>query len=677
LIPFSLTDQQQQQQQQQQSPSLLSSSLNQFLNLFSTKHTYKLNEKVDLLVNSATSKNSNIPYSYYNLPFICPPSENVKPVHMSLAEILNGNNFMQSDYKLYFGKDEPCLRICDRIVVTRNILKSIDLIKNDYIADWIIDGLPASTTFITDSLDDEKKYYIPGFSLGYIKNNEYFLNNHLMMVIRYHKELNNEFSIVGFEIYPKSVEDYHCPGASRNYKNLKLDSNAETQLLQFTYSVYWREDNQLEYKDRWKLYIDPSLIDSNGKLINNNNNINNNLNKSSNNKTIHWVSLINSFVIISFVSLIVGFIFLITFNSNIKDIDIDLDIANNNINTNNFNLIALNSFKSPIFLPLLSILTGSGIQLIFTLLASGLFSSILFRNPIGNTTTIFSVTISILIIGGFFAGFSAIQFFKLFTKNNNNNNNILSYRKTLIISSLSGSIVISICLLSIVITNLLVFQKNSPRSMKFSSFLSIFTMYTLLQIPISIIGGLISKNFNVFTNLIQKKLPISNNNNNNNNNNSTPLYLRFPFSILIIGILPCSIVFIESRFIYTALLNTRSSTSSFIYGFYILAAILLSIIMIEIGIIATYLFLNKSKNNFNWQWWTFINCSLSIWIYLVSTSVYQLIYKLNLDSSSPILYMVYTTILNSIISIACGSLALWSATIFIYTVILSSDVKKD
>lgn len=660
--------------------------------IWNSKHTFKNGDKIDLLVNTATSKFSNIAYAYYNLPFICPNSSKAKPVHLSLAEIINGDRYWQSDYNLVLGKDEPCLRICDRIMRTANIKKTIDIIKNDYIANWVIDGIPASTTFINDDgINPPKKYYIPGFSLGYEESGEYYLNNHLMMVVRYHKESANpdSYSIVGLEMYPKSVSDSHCPGASKNYDNLKLDPNADTQLVPFTYSVYWREEYEVNHNDRWKMYIDPNLFDQNGKLIDPSSL------SSSSNKTIHWVSLINSFVILSFVSLIVAFVLISSFRANIsKD------------STSKFSQTAQNSFIQPSFLIILSILTGSGIQLIFTLLGSGLLSFLFFRNSFGQDTAILSLIIAVLIVGGFFAGFSSIQFYKLFNLSKSN----LPLKKSFLISSLSGSVLISLSIIVIVIANSLVYDSDSPRSITFSTFLFAYMLYALFQIPISVIGGLVSRKLDILTKILTKVLPQNSSAFNTKTYSvpstppspikkspsssksltppsisnqylkpmSTPLYLRLPFSLLIFGFCPCSIVFIESRFLYTTLLIENYSTSTYMYGFIVSAAILLLFVMIEIGIISSYLKLLKTNSKINWQWWIFLTCSFSIWIYLVPLSIYHLIFKMKLvDAGSPVLYMVYTTILNTMISISCGSLALWSATIFIYAVTYSTGTKKD
>lgn len=625
-----------------------------FLSLWHSKHLYKFGDDIDLLVNTVSSSQSNIPYAYYKVPFVCPPSSSVKPVHLSLAEILNGDNLMQSDYQLVFGNDSPCLRLCDRIMAKRNIIKSIDLIKQNYIVDWVIDGLPASTTFISDNLTERKKYYVPGFPMGFVKGDDAYVNNHVLMVIRYHKEKDNQYSIVGFEVYPKSVDDFTCPGASKNFEHTKLDASNDFQLIHFTYSVYWKEEPEIDYNNRMKLFIDPSLIDSNGKLLSK---------PSNNNKAIHWVSLINSLVLATFVSLVAAFIILINFRSSIQS-----------ASQSSFAQISQNSFTKPRFLPLLSLLTGSGVQLVFTLLASGILSSLFLRKSFANDSKILALTIFILIIGGFFAGFSSIQLLKLFSTRGEQ----LSIWKTSLISSLSGSMLISLGLAIVVVVNTLIFSKDSPRSMKFSNFLQLFILYIFFQLPISLIGGLISRKFNLFTNLLSSSLDSAPYTSASNKVSvaKTPLYLRFPFSMLIIGLFPCGIVFIESRFVYMTLLSERATT--YLLGFLVLSAILLSIVMIEIGIISTYIRLLKNTSQYNWQWWTFLNCSISIWLYLESTSLYQLLKKLKTEgSTSPFLFIAYSSILNTIVALTCGTLALWSATIFIYSIVLISTKKKD
>ena len=621
---------------------------------------YQKGDKVELIVNTATSP-KNHPLSYYHLPFVCPASSNVSPIHMSLPQILTGNTLYQSDYSLNFKIDQPCLRLCDRIMNQRNIKRSISLINDNYIANWFIDDLPGATTFIKDSVIDDivKKYYVKGFPLGFInKNGETFINNHLMMVIRYHHEFDNNYSIVGFEIYPKSVNDASCPGASKNYQNLKLDPNDSNKLIPYTYSIYWREDNQINYQNRWKLYIDSSQIDENGKILNKN--------PSS---TIHWVSLINSFVIFFFLSIVLAFIIIITFRSSSSS-------SSQNTPTSLHDLASA-SFNKPFISPLLSILTGAGIQLFFSLFLFTLIAIFPFKNILSissNDLKILYPIIFLIIISGFFAGFTSIQLYKLF-----NNSPNVSFKLTCLMSSLSSSLPISIPLIIILIVNHTIFKKNSPNSLEFSTFIYTFSIYCIVQIPIAIIGGLVSSKLNIFYNILSKRkskeISSSSSSSSSYLPNKKPIYLYFPFSFIIIGIFPSSIIFIESKFIYSTLLSLNNS--NIIAGFIIISSILLSLIMFEIGIIATYL---KLKNNLikNWQWWIFLNSSFSIWCFLNYTSLYNLFFVNKIiKSDSTVLYITYTTIINTLISITCGSISLVGATFFIYLIVCNSSNKHD
>ena len=83
--------------------------------------------------------------------------------------------------------------------------RASELIKDGYVNHWSIDGLPGATTF--ESTNHRKKYYAAGFPMGFVNPDDgiSYLYNHVMLVIRYHKEKgsSNENTIVGFEVYPK------------------------------------------------------------------------------------------------------------------------------------------------------------------------------------------------------------------------------------------------------------------------------------------------------------------------------------------------------------------------------------------------------------------------------------------------------------------------------------------
>lgn len=612
-----------------------------------TNHLFKTGQKVDLLVNYAHSEVNDEQIAYYKLPSVCPPSDKSNPVHLSISEILNGDRFWQSDYKLHFEVDNHCARICDRIISKKSALKVIELIKDDYMIEWVIDGLPGATTLIDDDENGKpKKFYIKGFPIGFIENGIPYLHNHVMLVIRWHKEFDDpsKKSIVGFEIYPKSVSDFHCPGAKRNYERYKIDLDQDKLLIPYTYSVFWREDTQINFNSRWKLYIDPNLNLKDNKM--------------------HWIAIVNAIVLISLLSMFVAFIILRTIYSN--NSNDQLSSSDNDDENDHWKKIPHDEiFIEPKYLSFLCIISGSGIQLIFTIIG---FSILLLFGLNKNDKTILSSMIILFTIGGFFSGFSSIQQYKIFSSEP------ITIKKAIIISTISATLIMILALISTIIPNFIVYSKNSPRFIKFGSLVLMFFIYILLQIPISIIGGLISLKFNYLKLIIRSNIPkteklsiskINSNNNNKKFKQDKQIYNKFPFNLLIFGLFPFGITFIELLFLYKSIFVNKIS-SNYLYGFIIFSGILLLIVQIENGIISTFLRLNNGDSS-NWQWKSILISMFSILIYLQIYSIYYLFFRMKMiDLGSPLLFIVYSTTLNVIISVACGSIGIWSSTVFVY-----------
>ena len=160
---------------------------------------YKHGDKVDLLVNKIESDTTQLPFAYHSLPFVCRPINGAKPVHLSLGELLKGDRIWQSGYQLEFGVDVPCNRLCDMVLSTHAIKRASDLIKDGYVVHWTVDGLPGATTF--ESTNHRNKYYAAGFPLGFVSPSDdeqlSYIYNHVMLVIRYHREKKPHPKMVG------------------------------------------------------------------------------------------------------------------------------------------------------------------------------------------------------------------------------------------------------------------------------------------------------------------------------------------------------------------------------------------------------------------------------------------------------------------------------------------------
>ena len=302
-------------------------------------------DSVPLFVNKVYSDNTEIQYAFSELPFVCPPSGRRRDgtglisgsnVALNLGEVLRGDRITVSDYELEMGKDDEAHYLCSQKVDRAGLKKAIEVVKHGYVAEWIVDNLPGATSFVT--VDRSRKYYASGFKMGYEDVSptngkpRYFINNHVTLVIRYHAAPGRDGQqgkkvIVGFEVYAKSIEasnrdsdglppDVHDV---RNGMELTMAQKANTTLprdldlsyqpeefdegnedatltIPYTYSVYFREDEKLEWNNRWDLYF---------------------INQEESSK-IHWLAIINSLVIFAALSAVVAVILARTVRGDIK-----------------------------------------------------------------------------------------------------------------------------------------------------------------------------------------------------------------------------------------------------------------------------------------------------------------------------------------------------------------------
>lgn len=89
-----------------------------------------------------------------------------------------------------------------------------------------------------------------GFRLGFAKDGKTFINNHLKLLLSYHKDdtdpTNEIYRVVGFRVETASVDlkdlqlsegDLCSVKENHNYQEVSKDTQTE---LYFTYSVEWQ-----------------------------------------------------------------------------------------------------------------------------------------------------------------------------------------------------------------------------------------------------------------------------------------------------------------------------------------------------------------------------------------------------------------------------------------------------
>lgn len=628
------------------------------LDLIHSKRYYQKGESVDLLLNKIESDHTQLPYRYHDLPFVC-HDKTKRAKTPSLGEVLKGDRLWESNYQLRFGEDIPCARLCDMSATPKAISWADSLIRKGYVVHWVLDGLPGATTF--QSSNSRSKYYAAGFPLGFVQNDVSYYYNHVLLVVRYHVEQNGLYSIVGFEVYPKSVIDESCPGSSKNFKNFPLhlkDSSGNPKqdrtLIPYTYAVYWREDKSVSHENRWDLYYEND--------------------NSATSRNIHWISLVNSIVLVCLVSLVVAVVLVRFLRTDLKASPLipTAEVKGEPASYNLWQSLSNVAIQKPMGAFLLSCLCAAGVQTIIAMmgvvvifvlnsklsLGSGTSSSIFFEN---HQSAVFSTSLLFLLASGYVSAYIGIILHKLLS--NEHPNTQFPFSKICRLGCFfAGGLPLSL-LTAILFINLFVWAKESSNALPFGTIVVLILMFTLIQIPLGILGSFHGNKFTFLNKscFINSYSPPDKGFVKRNSNKT--LFFRPVLSVIAFGLIPFGIVYVDLLFIFNSVWLEKT-TFYYMYGFLLLTTVLLLIVVAESTIVATYITLSVFKNP-DWQWLCFQVGSSIGWYIYAYTTYYFIRYLLMSDIVSVLIYFAYMALVSAAVGVAGGAVGVITATIFI------------
>ena len=566
-------------------------------------------------MNKIYSDTSELQYAYTELPFVCPPTGRIRTgrftsgtsISLNLGEVLRGDRIVVSDYELIMGMDQQTKYLCNRTMDMEGIRRTKQLIRDRYVAEWIVDNLPGATSF--QSLDKRRKFYAAGFKIGeevLSRGSEprYFINNHVTVVIRYHQAPGRDGArgknvIVGFEVFPKSISadnrtveglPINIQGASAGLALVpssngtgSVDEMDEATLtVPYTYSVYFREEPKLEWKNRWDMYF----------VI------------QDDNASIHWLAIINSLVISGLLTAVVAVILARTVHGDIKNFRDDaLDEALINprqsperssgntgllekfgdlkggIDTRSdeetfddmigWKMLYGDVFRTPPHGELLAPLVGSGIQLLFMSACLLILSAFGVLNPSFRGGYI-SVGIGLFVAAGLFSGYFSSRMYKTFGGQTWRNN-----------AFLTASLVPGLLFATIFVLNLFVWVQASSTALPFGTLIVLVALWLFLQLPLVYIGGWCGYTIGgawthpIKANPIPRQIP------------TQPWHGKTTQGIILAGFIPFAVIFIELMFVFQSLWQDKS-VYYYVFGFMGVAAVILVITVIEATIVAMY-----------------------------------------------------------------------------------------
>ncbi|KAJ3387916.1 hypothetical protein HDU92_001745 [Lobulomyces angularis] len=494
---------------------------------------YDKGASVPLFVNALSSSNTILPYDFYNKEFhFCAKEANSTAVSESLGSILFGDRLYHSSLQLNMKEPLTCQKWCDSVVPADDAKLLNERISLEYQHNWVIDGLPAARQ--TQDPNSGTVFYSIGFEFGKVKlDDKAYINNVFdIKIMVHHQKKNDKYRVVGVLIIPSSVApnedvvDFDC--RAPNQPGLHLSEERETK-VPYYYSVTW-EDSETSWGTRWDNYL--YVFDA----------------------KIHWFSLINSIVIVLFLTGMVAMILLRALHKDISRYN-QLETQEDIQEDFGWKLVHGDVFRPPNKFMLLSVFVGTGAQL-FLMTGITLFFAVLgFLSP-SSRGSLSTVMLLFFVFFGSIAGYFSARMYKMFGGEK-------WKRNVLVTATFIPGIVFGVFFL----LNFFLIGANSSGAVGFSTMIALVSMWFLVSLPLCFVGAYFGFKREriehpVRTNQIPRQIP------------EQAFYLKPLPSILMGGILPFGAVFIELFFImniFSVLILTCSGVTILMCYFHLCA----------------------------------------------------------------------------------------------------------
>ncbi|KAL2060848.1 hypothetical protein VTL71DRAFT_8900 [Oculimacula yallundae] len=597
--------------------------------------TYKEGDTVPLNVNRLTATGSSqdgtlksvMSFDYYRPEFhFCTPDPEPVSVSESLGSILFGDRIMTSPYELKMAKNETCKTLCSTVydqssahIVNRRIAQGFSL-------NWLVDGLPAGQ-MIEDEVTNTR-FYSQGFALGGADEQYLALNNHYDILIDYHETSAGQYRVVGVLVQPDSRETQDAAnncglGGSR----MVLNEGADTQVT-FTYSVYWIP-SATAWATRWDKYLhvfDPK---------------------------IHWFSLINSAVIVVFLTITVVSILLRTLRKDIARYNaldsINLDdlsgtsaaVEDGIQEDSGWKLVHGDVFRTPSSPLLLSVFLGNGAQLFVMTGFTIAFALLGFLSP-SNRGSLGTIMVLLYTVLGFIGGYASARVYKAF-----------GGEKWKLNIALTPVMVPGIVFGTFFLLNLFLWANGSSGAVPFTTMLVIVCIWFLISVPLSFAGSWVGFRqppiaAPVRTNQIPRQIP------------PATTYMKPIPSMLIVGILPFGAIFVELYFIMSSIWFSKVY---YMFGFLFLCYGLMIITCAAVTVLMVYFLL--CSENYHWHWRAFMTAGASAF-YVFANALFYWVVKLRLSGlAGSVLYIGYSALVSFLFFILTGSIGFFASWLFV------------
>lgn len=541
-------------------------------------------------------------YKYYDFPF-CQPTV-VMPHFMTLGQVLRGDRLVNSLYRMKMKQPVPRTVVCNRTLTQKELQAFKAAIDQNYMFELFVGDLPIDRPFgVKSSMDMH--------GTGGVTD-RYFLVNYLDFIVGYNdgdlvsanvtRELNLEHLV--------DITEWH-----------------EGMTIQFSYSVHWAELPHISASQALELQLKSTMP------------------HGHHNMDIHWLAIINSFVLML---LILSLFLLIIIRVVRSDLSRYLQIPDEEINAveeeTGWKLLHADVFRAPKHRLFFCSAVGAGLQLfsmVVMIVLVGCIGVYYQRGAVASAAVIsYMVTAA---VGGYG---SAGLYQKLGGE---------KWAWNIFVTALmfAGPAFVIWSFL-----NTVAIFYGSTAAFPFPTILLIMTMWAGVTFPLTVLGGIVGRHraikagqsdtpFPCKTNKLAREIPACQ-------------WYQSPWTqTFATGFLPFSAIYIELHYIFNSIWGPRIYS---LYGILLLAFAMLLLVAGTVTVLFTYFHLNAEDHRW---WWRSFRSGLAVAGFFYAYCIYFFLQTGMTGFLQCAFFFLYSLLVAYGIALMLGAISFYSTYYFV------------
>ncbi|KNC82091.1 hypothetical protein SARC_05620 [Sphaeroforma arctica JP610] len=603
--------------------------------------------QADAIINSGFSKGDTVtvwsskmaspktavPYPYYHYDF-CGKDEGFQTQPENLGQRLLGDDYESIGYPIKFMEDTECAAVCTKKYDFSNkkdhgkIKELTKAIKKSYMHHWLVDNLDVILSTI------QGETYVPhsmGHPVGARQQNgdkhEDFIYNHIDFTFYYNdiestvdqylsQNTGKKFGIVGVNVGVKSQHSCAQPDYS---KSIELNEKVRQLEIPYTYSVKF-VPTSTKWASRWDAYL--QVEDA----------------------SIRWLSIAISMAIVVLLSGLVAMILFRTVYRDITRYNLASGESEDVIEEYGWKLLHGDVFRRPAHGMWLSVLVGSGVQMVTAVGIALCFAFLHIYSPTRRGSALTGAVTSFVLLG-FPAGYTSARLYVSFGGERWKTNCLLT-----------AFFCPGVAFVVFAALNIVAAVYGSSNAVPFTSILCLLAMWFLISVPLCFLGAYLgfkksAIEFPMKANPIPRQIPFQ----SSCGGHISPMLLG--------GLVPFAAIFVELFFFLNSFWNHRLY---FLPAFLFIVYAILLVISAQVSILTVYTQL--CVEDYRWWWRSFIAAG-STAIYFAIYSYFYFFTTLKfVDPVSILMFTGFTVLCSLAIMIMCGSIGFLAGLWFVRTI---------